>query len=135
MWTCHDIDNSPPFLSKEVAKVVVHLRGIQSSSKAIKSMSEDWSVEASLSATPRGMGQGSIKGQDLPSPENGRGWKLNKMGLVAMAIADAWVYEVTQQLEEIKSQLESKHQEKEARGRIQVMEAQLQGLGLDPDVT
>ncbi|RRT78961.1 hypothetical protein B296_00011162 [Ensete ventricosum] len=65
-----------------------------------------------------------------------RGWKLNKMGLVAMATADACVYEVTQQLEEIKSQLkESKHQEKEARGRIQVMEAQLQGLGLDPDVT
>ncbi|RRT57874.1 hypothetical protein B296_00043397, partial [Ensete ventricosum] len=47
-WTCRDIDNSPPFLSKEEAEQVMHLRGILSSSKAIKSMSEDWLVEASL---------------------------------------------------------------------------------------
>ncbi|RWW72512.1 hypothetical protein BHE74_00019670 [Ensete ventricosum] len=39
----------------EDAEQVMHLRGILSSSKAIKSMSEDWLVEAGLSPAPRGM--------------------------------------------------------------------------------
>ncbi|RWV91106.1 hypothetical protein GW17_00046634, partial [Ensete ventricosum] len=54
-WIDCDVDNSPPFLLKEEVEQVAHLRGILSSSKAIKSMSKDWLVEAGLSLIPRGM--------------------------------------------------------------------------------
>lgn len=54
-WMGHDVDNVPPFLSKDEAEQVSRLRGILSSSKAIRSMDEDWLVVAGLSSAPRGM--------------------------------------------------------------------------------
>ncbi|RWW83877.1 hypothetical protein BHE74_00007598 [Ensete ventricosum] len=56
----HDIDNFPPFLLKEEAKQVMRLRGILYF-KAVKSMSEDWLVEAGLSPAPRGMAHSTLK--------------------------------------------------------------------------
>ncbi|RRT54849.1 hypothetical protein B296_00047862, partial [Ensete ventricosum] len=54
-WTSRDIDNSSPLLTKDEVEQAVRMRGILSSSKAIKSISEDWLVEAGLSPALRGM--------------------------------------------------------------------------------
>ncbi|RWW22239.1 hypothetical protein GW17_00013581 [Ensete ventricosum] len=53
-WIVDDVDNSPPFLLKYKAEQVVRLREILSSSKAIKSMSEGWLVEAGLISYEKG---------------------------------------------------------------------------------
>ncbi|RWW61798.1 hypothetical protein BHE74_00031117 [Ensete ventricosum] len=54
-WIGHNVNNSPPLLSKNEVEQLVCLRRILSSSKAIKSMNEDWLVEACLSSASRGM--------------------------------------------------------------------------------
>ncbi|RWW62847.1 hypothetical protein BHE74_00030005 [Ensete ventricosum] len=52
-WSAHPIGNVPPYLSKEESVLVGRLKGILSSSRAIKEMTELWLVEAGLSPTPR----------------------------------------------------------------------------------
>ncbi|RZR77223.1 hypothetical protein BHM03_00002235 [Ensete ventricosum] len=54
-WSAHPIGNVPPYLSKEESVLVGRLKGILSSSRAIKEMTELWLVEAGLSPTPRGI--------------------------------------------------------------------------------
>ncbi|RZR89848.1 hypothetical protein BHM03_00017638 [Ensete ventricosum] len=51
-WTGRDVDDSPSFLTKDEAEQVVHLRGIISSFKAIKSMKEPWLVATGHSPAP-----------------------------------------------------------------------------------
>ncbi|RRT33762.1 hypothetical protein B296_00056006, partial [Ensete ventricosum] len=53
-WSAHPIDNASPYLSEEESVLVGRLKGILSSSRAIKEMTELWLVEAGLSPTSRG---------------------------------------------------------------------------------
>ncbi|RRT33560.1 hypothetical protein B296_00035663 [Ensete ventricosum] len=53
-WSAHPIDNASPYLSKEETVLVGKLKGILSSSRAIKEMVELWLVEAGLSPASRG---------------------------------------------------------------------------------
>ncbi|RWV84595.1 hypothetical protein GW17_00053681 [Ensete ventricosum] len=53
-WSAHPIGNAPPYLSEEETVLVGRLKGILSSSRAIKEMTELWLVEAGLSPTSRG---------------------------------------------------------------------------------
>ncbi|RRT32028.1 hypothetical protein B296_00055547, partial [Ensete ventricosum] len=48
-WSTHPIDNAPPYLSEEEFILVGRLKGILSSSCAIKEMTELWLVKVSLS--------------------------------------------------------------------------------------
>ncbi|RZS28271.1 hypothetical protein BHM03_00061844 [Ensete ventricosum] len=52
-WSAHPIDNAPSYLSKEETVLVGRLKGILSSSRAIKEMTELWLVEAGLSPASR----------------------------------------------------------------------------------
>ncbi|THU56296.1 hypothetical protein C4D60_Mb11t15780 [Musa balbisiana] len=54
-WTSRTIDNIPPLLSIGETADVNQLRGILSSSQAIREMTEEWLVEAGLSPTTRVM--------------------------------------------------------------------------------
>ncbi|RWW30446.1 hypothetical protein GW17_00004988 [Ensete ventricosum] len=53
-WSAHPIGNTPPYLSEEETVLVGRLKGILSSSRAIKEMTELWLVEAGLSPASRG---------------------------------------------------------------------------------
>ncbi|RZS26808.1 hypothetical protein BHM03_00060209 [Ensete ventricosum] len=53
-WLAHSIGNASPFLSEEETVLVDRLKGILSSSRAIKEMAELWLVEAGLSSASRG---------------------------------------------------------------------------------
>ncbi|RZR88021.1 hypothetical protein BHM03_00015509 [Ensete ventricosum] len=53
-WSAHPIDNASLYLSKEESVLVGRLKGILSSSRAIKEMTELWLVEAGLSLASRG---------------------------------------------------------------------------------
>ncbi|RWW36941.1 hypothetical protein BHE74_00058001, partial [Ensete ventricosum] len=48
-WSAHPIGNAPPYLSEEETVLVGRLKGILSSSRAIKEMTELWLAEAGLS--------------------------------------------------------------------------------------
>ncbi|RWV84967.1 hypothetical protein GW17_00053281 [Ensete ventricosum] len=52
-WSAHPIGNAPPYLSEEETVLVDRLKGILSSSRAIKEMTKLWLVEAGLSPTSR----------------------------------------------------------------------------------
>ncbi|RRT33122.1 hypothetical protein B296_00055802, partial [Ensete ventricosum] len=52
-WSAHPIDNAPPYLSEEETVLVGRLKGILSSSRAIKEMTELWLVEVGLSPASR----------------------------------------------------------------------------------
>ncbi|RWW52195.1 hypothetical protein BHE74_00041388 [Ensete ventricosum] len=52
-WSAHPIGNVPAYLSEEESVLVGRLKGILSSSCAIKEMTEIWLVEAGLSPTSR----------------------------------------------------------------------------------
>ncbi|RRT45745.1 hypothetical protein B296_00028167 [Ensete ventricosum] len=54
-WLAHPIGNVLPYLSKEESVLVDKLKGILSSSCAIKEMIELWQVEAGLSPASRGI--------------------------------------------------------------------------------
>ncbi|RRT33232.1 hypothetical protein B296_00052828, partial [Ensete ventricosum] len=54
-WSAHLIDNVSPYLSEEESVLVDRLKGILSSSCAIKEMTELWLVEAGLSPASRGI--------------------------------------------------------------------------------
>ncbi|RZR89209.1 hypothetical protein BHM03_00016885, partial [Ensete ventricosum] len=53
-WSTHPISNASPYLSEEETVLVDRLKGILSSSRAIKEMTELWLVEASLNPASRG---------------------------------------------------------------------------------
>ncbi|RWW58063.1 hypothetical protein BHE74_00035108 [Ensete ventricosum] len=53
-WLAHPIGNTSPYLSEEETILVSKLKGILSSSRAMKEMTELWLVEVSLSPTSRG---------------------------------------------------------------------------------
>ncbi|RZS28543.1 hypothetical protein BHM03_00062215 [Ensete ventricosum] len=53
-WSAHPIGNAPPYLSEEETVLVGRLKGILSSSRAIKEMTELWLAEAGLSPASRG---------------------------------------------------------------------------------
>ncbi|RRT31977.1 hypothetical protein B296_00049410 [Ensete ventricosum] len=53
-WSAHPIGNASPYLSEEETVLVGRLKGILSSSRAIKEMAELWLVEAGLSSASRG---------------------------------------------------------------------------------
>ncbi|RWW38134.1 hypothetical protein BHE74_00056650 [Ensete ventricosum] len=53
-WSAHPINNTSPYLSEEEIVLVDRLKGILSSSRAIKEMAELWLVEADLSPAFRG---------------------------------------------------------------------------------
>ncbi|RWW59148.1 hypothetical protein BHE74_00033937 [Ensete ventricosum] len=52
-WSAHPIGNAPPYLSEDETVLVGRLKGILSSSRAIKEMAELWLVEAGLSPASR----------------------------------------------------------------------------------
>ncbi|RZS13972.1 hypothetical protein BHM03_00045613 [Ensete ventricosum] len=52
-WSAHPIDNASSYLSEEESILVGRLKGILSSSRAIKEMTELWLVEAGLSPASR----------------------------------------------------------------------------------
>ncbi|RRT63996.1 hypothetical protein B296_00006461 [Ensete ventricosum] len=52
-WSAHPIGNAPPYLSVEETVLVDRLKGILSSSRAIKEMVELWLVDAGLSPASR----------------------------------------------------------------------------------
>ncbi|RRT35672.1 hypothetical protein B296_00046173, partial [Ensete ventricosum] len=52
-WSAHPIGNAPPYLSEEEFVLVDRLKGILSSSRAIKEMTELWLVKAGLSPASR----------------------------------------------------------------------------------
>ncbi|RRT60883.1 hypothetical protein B296_00031523 [Ensete ventricosum] len=53
-WSAHPIGNAPSYLSEEETVLVDRLKGIVSSSRAIKEMAELWLVEAGLNPASRG---------------------------------------------------------------------------------
>ncbi|KAJ8510847.1 hypothetical protein OPV22_001281 [Ensete ventricosum] len=70
-WSAHPIGNAPPYLSEEEAVLVGRLKGILSSSCAIKEMTELWLVEAGLSpASKDRMDLGDLRG--MPRVAGGR---------------------------------------------------------------
>ncbi|RWW24911.1 hypothetical protein GW17_00010774 [Ensete ventricosum] len=54
-WTARSVNHTTPVVLSDESELVGILRGILSSSRAIKDMTEGWLVEAGLSPTPRGM--------------------------------------------------------------------------------
>ncbi|RWW38257.1 hypothetical protein BHE74_00056522, partial [Ensete ventricosum] len=52
-WSAHPIGNASPYLSEEETVLISRLKGILSSSRAIKEMAELWLVEAGLSPASR----------------------------------------------------------------------------------
>ncbi|RWW85524.1 hypothetical protein BHE74_00005779, partial [Ensete ventricosum] len=54
-WSAHLVSNVPPNLSDEESNLVKRLKGILFPSRAIRSLTEEWLVEASLSPASRGM--------------------------------------------------------------------------------
>ena len=54
-WAARTIDNATPALDDVECRELRRLKEILPSSKAIRSMSEEWLVEAGLSPVPRGM--------------------------------------------------------------------------------
>ncbi|RZR86981.1 hypothetical protein BHM03_00014306 [Ensete ventricosum] len=70
-WSGHPIGNAPPFLSEEEFVLVDRLKGILSSSCAIKEMTELWLVKAGLSPTSRDqMHLGDLRG--MPKMSGGK---------------------------------------------------------------
>ncbi|RZS23332.1 hypothetical protein BHM03_00056245 [Ensete ventricosum] len=70
-WSAHPIGNAPPYLSEEETILVGRLKGILSSSRAIKEMTELWLVEAGLSPTSRDrMDLGELRG--MPKVARGK---------------------------------------------------------------
>ncbi|RRT71447.1 hypothetical protein B296_00031508 [Ensete ventricosum] len=62
-WSAHLIGNTSPYLSEEETVLVDRLKGILSSSRAIKEMAELWLIEAGLSPTSRDwMDLGELRG-------------------------------------------------------------------------
>ncbi|KAJ8501042.1 hypothetical protein OPV22_011594 [Ensete ventricosum] len=62
-WSAHPIGNARPYLSEEETVLVGRLKGIISSSRAIKEMIELWLVEAGLSPASRDqMDLGELRG-------------------------------------------------------------------------
>ncbi|RZS16419.1 hypothetical protein BHM03_00048406 [Ensete ventricosum] len=54
-WSDHPVSNVPPNLSDEESILVWRLKGIISTSRAIRNLTEEWLVEAGLSLASRGM--------------------------------------------------------------------------------
>ncbi|RRT45723.1 hypothetical protein B296_00015461, partial [Ensete ventricosum] len=54
-WLAHPISNVPPNLSDEETNLIGQLKDILSASQAIRSLTEEWLVEAGLSPASRGM--------------------------------------------------------------------------------
>ncbi|RZS03243.1 hypothetical protein BHM03_00033397 [Ensete ventricosum] len=70
-WSAHPIGNAPPYLSEEETVLVGRLKGILSSSCAIKEMTELWLAEAGLSpASKDRMDLGDLRG--MPRVAGGR---------------------------------------------------------------
>ncbi|RRT31267.1 hypothetical protein B296_00053365, partial [Ensete ventricosum] len=70
-WSAHPIGNAPPLLSEEETVFVDRLKGILSSSHAIKEMAELWLVEAGLSSASRDrMDLGELRG--MPRVTSGK---------------------------------------------------------------
>ncbi|RZS25387.1 hypothetical protein BHM03_00058578, partial [Ensete ventricosum] len=70
-WSAHPIGNAPPYLSEEETVLVGRLKGILSSSRAIKEMAELWLVETSLSPASRDrMDLGELRG--MPRVTSGK---------------------------------------------------------------
>ncbi|RRT49970.1 hypothetical protein B296_00026637 [Ensete ventricosum] len=66
-WSAHPIGNVPPYLSEE-SVLVGRLKGVLSSSRAIKEMTELWLVEAGLSPTSTDrMDLGDLRGMSKVS--------------------------------------------------------------------
>ncbi|RRT32798.1 hypothetical protein B296_00037054 [Ensete ventricosum] len=62
-WSAHPIDNASPYLFEEETVLVDRLKGILSSSRAIKEMTELWLVETGLSPASRDrMDLGELRG-------------------------------------------------------------------------
>ncbi|KAJ8467301.1 hypothetical protein OPV22_029853 [Ensete ventricosum] len=62
-WSAHPIGNAPPYLSEEETVLVGRLKGILSSSRVIKEMTELWLAEAGLSpASKDQMDLGELRG-------------------------------------------------------------------------
>ncbi|RZS19172.1 hypothetical protein BHM03_00051528, partial [Ensete ventricosum] len=58
-WSAHPIDNAPPYLSEKETVMVSRMKGILSSSRAIKEMVKLWLGEAGLSPASRGQMKGA----------------------------------------------------------------------------
>ncbi|RRT35875.1 hypothetical protein B296_00045489 [Ensete ventricosum] len=70
-WSAHPIGNALPYLSKEEFVLVDRLKGIISSSCAIKEMTELWLVKAGLSSASRDrMDLGDLRG--MPKMSDGK---------------------------------------------------------------
>ncbi|RZS21103.1 hypothetical protein BHM03_00053688, partial [Ensete ventricosum] len=70
-WSAHPIGNASPYLSEEEIVLVGRLKGILSSSRAIKEMTELWLVEVGLSPASRDrMDLGELRG--MPKVTNGK---------------------------------------------------------------
>ncbi|RRT53206.1 hypothetical protein B296_00006264 [Ensete ventricosum] len=70
-WSAHPIGNAPPYLSEEESVLVGRLKGVLSSSCAIKEMTELWLVEAGLSpASMDRMDLGDLHG--MPKVSGGK---------------------------------------------------------------
>ncbi|RRT32247.1 hypothetical protein B296_00053384 [Ensete ventricosum] len=70
-WSAHPIGNASPYLSEEEIILVDILKGIFSSSRAIKEMAELWLVEAGLSpASKNQMDLGELRG--MPKVTSGK---------------------------------------------------------------
>ncbi|RZR92907.1 hypothetical protein BHM03_00021294, partial [Ensete ventricosum] len=70
-WSAHPIDNASSYLSEEESVLVGRLKGIISSSCAIKEMTELWLVEAGLNPTSRDqMDLGELRG--MPKVSGGK---------------------------------------------------------------
>ncbi|RWV78369.1 hypothetical protein GW17_00060680, partial [Ensete ventricosum] len=54
-WSAHPISNVPPNLSDEETNLIGQLKDILSASQAIRSLTEEWLIEAGLSPASRGM--------------------------------------------------------------------------------
>ncbi|RRT37748.1 hypothetical protein B296_00038580 [Ensete ventricosum] len=70
-WSAHPISNASPYLSEEESVLVGRLKGIISSSCAIKEMTKLWLVEAGLNPTSRDqMDLGELRG--MPKVSGGK---------------------------------------------------------------
>ncbi|RWV84931.1 hypothetical protein GW17_00053318 [Ensete ventricosum] len=70
-WSAHPIGNASPYLSEEESVLVDRLKGILSSSRAIKEMTELWLVEVGLSPASRDrMDLGELRG--MPKVSSGK---------------------------------------------------------------
>ncbi|RRT64748.1 hypothetical protein B296_00011702 [Ensete ventricosum] len=63
-WSAHPISNVPPNLSDEEMNLVERLKGMMSASWAIRSLTEEWLVEAGLSPASRA-DRATIRGKGL----------------------------------------------------------------------